>query len=110
MTSKDVVKEVKSVNEIIYYLKNGYLPHNEEQETYIEDIPSQEDQFTFEAKSNSIKRNLISVGDVENMSLKNKALLSGWISVATRLFSHGNSVFCSCEACNSFFVEQTITS
>ena len=56
MTCKDVVKEVKSVNEIIRYLKNGYLPHNEEQETYIEDIPNQKDQFTFEAKSNFIKK------------------------------------------------------
>ena len=32
-----------------------YLPHNEEQITFIGDIPSQEDQFTFEAISDSLK-------------------------------------------------------
>ena len=66
MSRKDVAKEVESVNEIICYLKNRYLPHDEERGTYIEDMLSQEDQFTFEAISNSIKNFTRSVGDVEN--------------------------------------------
>ena len=55
LACKEVVKN-ENVNEIIFYLKNKYLPHNEEQETFIEDIPSQEDQFRFEAISDSIKK------------------------------------------------------
>ena len=55
MARKDAVKEVKNVNEIIFNLKNQFLPHNEERGTFIEDIPSQEDQFTFEAISDSMK-------------------------------------------------------
>ena len=68
LARKDSVKEVKNVNEIIFYLKNRYLPHNEDRGTYIEDFPSQEDQFTFEAVSDSIKNFSKSVGEVENVS------------------------------------------
>ena len=39
---KDSAREVKNVNEICY-LKDSYLSYNEEQATYIENIPSQED-------------------------------------------------------------------
>ena len=35
--------DVKNVNEIIFYLKNQYLPHNEERGAFIEDILNQED-------------------------------------------------------------------
>ena len=52
-----------------------YLPHNEEQITFIGDIPSQEDQFTFEAISDSLKTFSNSVKEVENISLKNRVLL-----------------------------------
>ena len=50
LARKDVVKnEVKNVDKTIFYLKTRYEPHNQEQGiTLIEDIPSQEDQFTFE--------------------------------------------------------------
>ena len=46
-----VMNDVKNVNKITFYLKNQYLPHNEERGTFIEDIPSQEDRFSFEAIS-----------------------------------------------------------
>ena len=55
LACKEVVKN-ENVNEIIFYLKNKYFPHNEERETFIEDIPSQEDQFRFEAISDSKKK------------------------------------------------------
>ena len=50
LARKDVVKnEVKNVGETVFYLKTQYLPHNEKQGiTFIEDVPNQEDQFTFE--------------------------------------------------------------
>ena len=47
--------DVENVNEIIFYLKNQYLPHNEERGTFIEDISSREDQFSFEEISDSLK-------------------------------------------------------
>ena len=44
LARKAVVKnDVKNVNEIIFYLKNQYLPHNDERGAFIEDIPNQED-------------------------------------------------------------------
>ena len=86
LARKDAVEEVKNVNEIIFYLKNKYLTHNEEQRTFIEDIPNQEDQFAFKAISDSINFFQNLVGEVENMSLKNKALLGGWISMAAEVF------------------------
>ena len=86
LARKDAVEEVKNVNEIICYLKNKYLTHNEEQRPFIEDIPNQEDQFAFKAISDSINFFQNLVGEVENMSLKNKALLGGWISMAAEVF------------------------
>ena len=52
---KAVVRnDVKNVNEIIFYLKNQYLSHNEEQGAFIEDIPNQEDR-AFEGISDYLK-------------------------------------------------------
>ena len=58
---------------MLFYLKNQYLPHNEER-AFIEDIP-QEDRFTFEAISDSLKTFSKSPKKVQTMSLKNKVLL-----------------------------------
>ena len=46
---KVAIKNVKNVYEINFYLKFQYLPHNEEQRTFIQDIPSQEDIPSFKA-------------------------------------------------------------
>ena len=62
-------------------LKSKYSPHNEERGTFIEDIPSQEGQFTFEAISDSLKTFSKSIKEVENMSLKNKMLVAGWLDI-----------------------------
>ena len=69
-----------------FFLENKYLPHNKEQGTFIEDIPSQECLFTFEEMSDSIKKNLKCIGEADNMTAKNKALLGGWISMASKVF------------------------
>ena len=45
MDRKDAVKNEKNVNEMIFYLKNQYLPHNEEQGTFIENIKSRRPAF-----------------------------------------------------------------
>ena len=87
LARKAVVKnDVKNVNKIIFYLKNQYLLHNEERGTFIEDIPSQEDRFSFEAISDYLKTFSKSIKENENMSLKNKVLMGGWISKAAKVF------------------------
>ena len=52
---------------------------------FIEDIPSQEDQ-SFEEISDYLKTFSKSIKENENMSLKNKVLMGGWISTAARAF------------------------
>ena len=78
---KRIVLESKNENDN-KQLKNQYLPHNEERGTFIADIPSQEDRFTFEAISDSLKTLLKSIKESENMSFKNKVLLGGWTTAA----------------------------
>ena len=86
MARKAVVKnDVKKVNEILFYLKNQYLPHNKERGAFTEDIPNQEDR-SFEEISDYLKTFLKSIKENENMSLKNKTLMGGWISTAAKVF------------------------
>ena len=92
LARNDAVKNEKNVGEIILYLKNQYSPHNEGRGTFIEDIPSQEDQFTFEAMSDSLKTFSKSIKEVENVSLKNKVLLGGWILTAAKIFRRDKNV------------------
>ena len=86
MARKAVVKnDAKNVNEIIFYLKNQYLSHNEEPGAYIEDIPSQEDR-SFDKISDYLKTFSKSIKENNNMSLKYKVLMGGWISTAAKVF------------------------
>ena len=86
MARKAVIKnDAKNVNETIFYLKNQYLPHSEEPGAFIGDIPSQEHK-SFEQISDYLKTFSKSMKKKENMSLKNKILMGGWISTAARVF------------------------
>ena len=92
MAFKAVVKnDAKNVKEIIFYLKKQYLPHNEEPGAFIEDIPSQEDR-SFEEIPDYLKIFLKSIKENENMSLKNKVLMGGWISTAARVFRRDKNI------------------
>ena len=62
-------------------MKSNYSPDTEER-AFIEDI-SQHDKFSFEEMSDSLKTFSQSVIEVENMTLKNKMLLGGWIAKAS---------------------------
>ena len=86
LACKDAAKNEKNFNEIIFYLKIQYLPHNDEWRTFIEDIPNKEDWFPFEEKSGCLKNFSKSMKEVENMSLNNKVSLGGWISTAVKVF------------------------
>ena len=75
LVRKDIAKNEKNVDEAIFYLKTQYQPHSQEQGiALIEDIPNQEDQFTFETISARLKLFLRSTREAENMTLKNKVL------------------------------------
>ena len=85
MACKDDAKSsAEHIYEMVFYLKNNYSQHTEER-TFIEDIP-QDDRFSFEEMSGYLKTFSKSVIEVENMTLKNKVLLGGWISTAAKVF------------------------
>ena len=94
LARKAAIKNVKNVMKQCFYLKNQYLPDNEEQRTFIEDIPSQEDILSFEVITDYIKTFSKSIKEVENMSLKKKALLSNWIS-QQRKYSYAIKTGCT---------------
>ena len=78
LARKDAGKSrVENIYEMLFYLRNNYSPHTEER-ARINDIP-QNDRFSFEEMSEYSKTFSKSVREVENMTLKNKVLLGGWI-------------------------------
>ena len=86
--NEDAKSGVENIYEMLSYLKNNYSLHTEEW-AFIEDIP-QDDRFLFEEMSDYLKTFSKSVLEVENMTLKNKVLLGGWISTAAKVFRHDN--------------------
>ena len=85
LACKDAGKSnVENIYEMLFYLRKNYSPHTEER-ARIEDIP-QDDRFSFEEMSDYLKTFSKSVIEVENMTLKNKVLLGGWISKAAKVF------------------------
>ena len=71
-----------NINEIISYLKSRYSTDNRDQITFIQNFPSQRNVPSFEEISERLKAISKSMKEDENMSLKNKTLFGGWISVA----------------------------
>ena len=76
------------IYEIILYLKSRHSTHNREQRTFIQDIPKREDVSSFETISGNLKTLSKSIKEDENMSLENKCLFRGWISIATQVYRH----------------------
>ena len=73
-----------SIDEINFYLKSKYSTHNEEPRIFINDILSEEPFFAgmtgyLETFSKFIKED-------ENMSLKNKCLIGGWILMLSKIY------------------------
>ena len=83
-----------NINEIIFYLKSRYSPDNRDQITFIQNIPSQGDVPSFEAICEELKAISKSMKEDENMSLKNKLLFGGWISVAGKAYRHEKGRIC----------------
>ena len=90
-----LVRKVKyarmmNTDQIIFYLKSQYLAHNEEQRTFIQHIPSEENMSYFEAITGYLKTFSKFIKEDENMSLKNKTLIGGWILIASKVYRHEN--------------------
>ena len=77
-----------NIPEIIFYLKSQYSTDNRDQITFIQGILSQGDVPSFEAMSENLKAFSKSMKEDENMTLKNKVLFGGWISVAAKAYRH----------------------
>ena len=80
----DRKRSVEYIYEILFYLRKNYSPHTEERGR-IEDI-LQDYRFSFKEMPDYLKTFSKSVTEVENMTLKNKVLLGGWISTAAKVF------------------------
>ena len=73
-----------NIDEIIFYLKLKYLAYNKERKIFINDIASEEPFF--EAMIGGYLKNFSkSFKEDENMSLKNKCLIGGWILMAWKV-------------------------
>ena len=87
LVRNDAVKNEKNFDETIFYLERQYQPHNQDQGiNLIGDIRSKEDQFKFETIAARLKLFSRSTREVENMTLKKRVLLGGWMSKAAKVF------------------------
>ena len=73
-----------NIKEIIFYLKSQYLEHNHEDRTFIPNIPSEEPSF--EEVTGNLKTFSKPVKEPENMGLKNKSLIVGWLLMAANIY------------------------
>ena len=86
------IKNEKRVNidEIIFYLKSQYLEHNDEERTFIPNIPREENMPSFEAIIGYLKTFLKFIKEDENMGLENKTLIGGWLLMASKVYKRQN--------------------
>ena len=85
LARKDAGKSsVENIYEMLFYSRKNYSPHTEER-ARIDDI-SKDDRFSVEEMFDYLKIFSKSVIEVENMTLKNKVLLGGWISTTAKVF------------------------
>ena len=81
-------QKVVNIEEIIFYLTSQYLEHNPQDRTFIPNIPSEEPSF--EAVTGNLRTFSKSIKENENMSLKNKSLIGGWLIMASKVYRHQN--------------------
>ena len=72
-----------NIEDIIFYLKSQYLEHNPEDRTFIPNIPSKKPSF--EGITGNLKNFSKSGTEHENMGLKNKSLIGGWLLMAAKI-------------------------
>ena len=77
-----------NIKQIIFHLKSQCLEHNGEDRTFIPNIPSEKPSF--EAITNNLKTFSKSIKEDKNLGLKNKALLGGWLIMASNVYRRQN--------------------
>ena len=90
-----MVRKVKNermvkIDEMIFYLKSQYYAHNDEERTFIANILSEENMPSFEAITGYLKTFSKSIKEDENMGLKNKTLIGGWILITSKVYKCQN--------------------
>ena len=88
LVSKAKNQKFVNIEEIIFHLKSQYLEHNPEDRTFIPNIPSEEPSF--EAITDNLKTFSKSIKEHENMGLKNKSLVGGWLLMAANIYIRQN--------------------
>ena len=88
LVSKAKNQKFVNIEEIIFHLKSQYLEHNPEDRTFIPNIPSEEPSF--EAITDNLKTFSKSIKEHENMGLKNKFLIGGWLIMASNVYRRQN--------------------
>ena len=86
------VKNEKMVNidETIFYLKSQYYAHNDEERTFIPNIPSEENMPSFQVITGYLKTFSKSIKEDENMGLKNSTVIGGWILFTSKIYRDQN--------------------
>ena len=74
------------IDEIISYLKSQHSTNNKDQIIFIKNFPSIQEVFSFEGILEELKIISEYMKDGENMNLRNKDLLGGWMSVARMVY------------------------
>ena len=77
-----------NIEHIIFHLKSWYSKYNSKGRTFISNIPREE--ASFEAITNNLKTRSKSIKEDENLGLKNKALLGGWLIMASNVYRQQN--------------------
>ena len=79
-----------NIDEIIFYLKCQYLAYNAQERTFIPNISSKENMPSFEAITGYLKTFSKSIKEDENMGLKNKTVIGGWILITSKVCRRQN--------------------
>ena len=81
-------QKVINIEEIVFYLKSQYLKHNPQDRTFIPNILSEEPSF--EGITGNLKTFSKSIKEHENMGLKNKSLIGGWLLMVANISKRQN--------------------
>ena len=83
-------EKMVNIDKMIFYLKSQYLAHNAQERSFILNISSKENMPSFEAITGYLKTFSKSINEDENMGLKNKILIGGWILIILKVYRRQN--------------------
>ena len=83
-------EKMVNIDKMIFYLKSQYLAHNAQERSFILNISSKENMPSFEAITDYLKTFSKPINEDENMGLKNKILIGGWILIILKVYRRQN--------------------